>query len=744
MNPGRRGEPKGGPQRGVGSRSEAIEYHQNRARPNGSGTQLIALRIRNADWDCAEAQNSPQCSTNMTKPVAVLVWGGVATVGALAVSVVAFRRGEPINALWLVVAATCCYALGYRFYSRFIAVKILAVDALRATPAERLENGRDFLVTNKWVVFGHHFAAIAGPGPLVGPVLAAQFGYLPGTLWILAGGVFAGCVQDFVILLFSVRRDGKSLTEMAKEETGRIGGLVAYAAVIAILIILLAVVALIVVNALKSSPWGAFTIAMTIPIALLMGVYLRRIRPGKVLEVSVLGFVLVMLAIWGGQWVSQNPAMAGLFTLSATTLAIVIIIYGFAASALPVWLLLAPRDYLSTFVKLGTIALLSVGIVVLHPTLHMPALTRFVDGTGPVFAGKVFPFAFITIACGAISGFHSLISSGTTPKLIARETQTRMVGYGSMMAESAVAVMAIIAACVLQPGVYFAINSPAGLVGQSANAATATISSWGFPVTAAEMQTLAHAVGEQTLFNRTGGAPAFALGMAHIFSQTLGGTTVMALWYHFAVMFEALFILTILDAGTRVARFMIQDALGHIYKPLGRTSWYPSILSTSALIVGAWGFFLWQGVKDPLGGINSLWPLFGIANQLLATVALCVATTIIIKMHRAKYAVVTLVPLAWLVAVTFTACWHKILDPNPRVGFLAQARVLAGGPATTASARLIFNNRLDAALTGILVLMVALVLIESARQWIAVLIGREEARVKESPFVVTRLAEDLR
>jgi carbon starvation protein len=678
----------------------------------------------------------------MNKTASMFSWGAVGLVGAVAVGVVAVHRGEPINALWLVVAATCCYALGYRFYSKFIAVKILALDALRATPAERLENGRDFLVTNKWVVFGHHFAAIAGPGPLVGPVLAAQFGYLPGTLWVLAGAVFAGCVQDFVILLFSVRRDGKSLTEMAKEEIGRVGGFVAYTAVIAILVILLGVAALIVVNALKDSPWGTFTIAMTIPIALLMGLYLQRIRPGKVLEVSALGFVLVLLAIWGGQWASQNPAMALVFTLRAPSLAILIIVYGFAASALPVWLLLAPRDYLSTFVKLGTIGLLGIGIVALHPTLHMPALTRFVDGSGPVFAGKIFPFAFITIACGAISGFHALISSGTTPKLIARETEARMVGYGAMMAESAVAVMAIIAACVLQPGVYFAINSPAGVVGQTAAAATATISSWGFPVTASDMQALAHAVGEQTLLNRTGGAPAFAVGMAHIFSQSLGGATVMALWYHFAVMFEALFILTILDAGTRVARFMIQDALGHIYKPLGRTSWYPSILATSALIVGAWGFFLWQGVKDPLGGINSLWPLFGIANQLLATVALCVATTIIIKMHRTRYAAVTLIPLAWLVVVTFTAAWHKILDPDPRVGFLAQARALAVGPANNATARLIFNNRLDAVVTAALVVMVALLLFESVRQWIAVLSGKKEARVKETPFVMTRLVEE--
>jgi carbon starvation protein len=428
--------------------------------------------------------------------------------------------------------------------------------------------------------------------------------------------------------------------------------------------------------------------------------------------------------------------------LTAPALALLIIVYGFAASAMPVWLLLAPRDYLSTFVKLGTIALLGVGIVALHPTLHMPALTRFVDGTGPVFAGKIFPFAFITIACGAISGFHSLISSGTTPKLIARETETRIVGYGAMMAESAVAVMAIIAACVMQPGVYFAINSPAGIVGQAPAAAAATISGWGFPVTAADMQALAHAVGEQTLYNRTGGAPAFAVGMASIFSNSLGGRALMALWYHFAIMFEALFILTVLDAGTRVARFMLQDALAHVYKPLGRTSWYPSILATSALVVAAWGYFLWQGVKDPLGGINSLWPLFGISNQLLATVALCVATTIIVKMHRTKYVLVTLAPLAWLVAITFTASWHKVFDPSPRIGFLAQARQLAAGPATSETARLIFNNRLDAVVTGVLVVMVALVLLESTRQWLEILNGKKELRVSESPFVMTQLAEE--
>jgi len=666
------------------------------------------------------------------------LWICVALLGALALATIALHRGEQINALWLVTAALCTYALGYRFYSKFIAAKVLALNPQRATPAERLENGRDFLPTNKWVVFGHHFAAIAGPGPLVGPVLAAQFGYLPGTLWILVGAVFGGCVQDFVILLFSVRRDGKSLTEMAKSEIGRVGGVVGYLSVISILVILLAVCALVVVNALRQSPWGTFTIAMTIPIALLMGVYLRRLRPGRVLETSALGFVSVIAAIFGGQWISQS-SVAPYFTMTAPALALAIIIYGFAASAIPVWLLLAPRDYLSTFVKLGTIASLALGILVTHPPLHMPPLTRFIDGTGPVFAGKIFPFAFITIACGAVSGFHSLISSGTTPKLIRRETEIRMVGYGAMLAESMVAVMATVAACVLEPGTYFAINSPAGVAGQLPEVAARAISSWGFPVTAASMQAMARSVGEQTLFNRTGGAPAFAVGMAHIFSSSLGGQAVMALWYHFAIMFEALFILTVLDAGTRVGRFMIQDALGHLWKPLGRTSWYPSVLATSALIVLAWGYFLWQGVRDPLGGINSLWPLFGIANQLLAAVALCVATTIIIKMHRTKYASVTLVPLAWLVTVTFTASWHKIFDPDPRVGFLAQARqlVAAGG-----NARLIFNNRLDAAVTAVLICLVALLLIESVREWTRVLTGRKRIAIQETPFVMTRLAEE--
>src|SRR5450432_726896 len=680
----------------------------------------------------------------MSKIVHVLIWSAVAAAGALSIAVIALRLVESISAMWLVVAAACCYSLGYRFYSKFLATKVLVLDGQRATPAERLENGRDFVPTNKWVVFGHHFAAIAGPGPLVGPVLAAQFGYLPGTLWILAGAVFGGCVQDFVILLFSVRRDGKSLTEMAREEIGRLGGLVAYVAVISIIVILLAVCALVVVNALKASPWGTFTIAMTIPIAPLMGVYLRTLRPGKVLETSALGFVLVMLAIWGGQWASQTPSVAKWFTFSGPALALLIIVYGFAASALPVWLLLAPRDYLSTFVKLGTISVLALGIVLVRPTLQMPALTRFIDGSGPVFAGTIFPFAFITIACGAISGFHSLIASGTTPKLIARETQTRMVAYGAMIAESFVGIMAMVAACTLQPGAYFAVNSGAGMVGGNPAAAVATITQWGFPISTAQMASLASAVGEKTLFFRTGGAPAFALGMAKIVSDSLGGTAVMALWYHFAIMFEALFILTVLDAGTRVARFMLQDALGHVWKPMGRTSWYPSILVTSAMVVAAWAWFLWQGIRDPLGGINSLWPLFGICNQLLATVALCVATTILVKMGRARFMWLTLAPLAWLIAVTFTASWAKMFNANPLIGLLAHARLLAASPATPDIARRIFNDRLDAAVCGGLIVLVTIIVIESTMVWVSVISGRKTAETQESPFVSTRYtAEEM-
>jgi carbon starvation protein len=678
-----------------------------------------------------------------------IAWAAVACLGALCLGAIAIHRGEPVNSAWLVLAAICAYLIGYRFYAKFIAARVMALNDERATPAERLDNGHDFVPTNKWILFGHHFAAIAGPGPLVGPVIAAQFGYLPGTLWIVAGGVLGGAVQDFVILFASMRRDGKSLGQMAREEIGKIGGMVALITVLLIMIILLAVVGLVVVNALAESPWGTFTIGATMPVAVLMGLYLRYWRPGKVLECSALGFVLVVASVLGGQWIAGS-AYAPLFTLSAMTIAVAIIAYGFLASALPVWLLLAPRDYLSTFVKLGVIALLALGILIVRPELQMPAFTRFVDGTGPVLAGKVFPFCFITIACGAISGFHALISSGTTPKMITRESHARPVGYGSMLLESFVAIMAMVAACALNPGVYFAVNSPAGVVGGTAQAAVRTISAWGFPVTAAQMASLAKTVGETTLFNRTGGAPSLALGMAQIFASGGGGEALLGFWYHFAIMFEALFILTIIDAGTRVGRFMLQDLLGHAWRPLARTSWMPGVILSSAAIVGGWGYFLVQGVRDPLGGINSLWPLFGIANQLLAAIALSVATTIILKMRGAKYMWITCAPLAWLVLVTFSAAWQKIFSAVPRIGFLAQAAqieaALNAGKLTAAAAAqnrtLLFNARLDAAVCGVFMILVAIVLLDSLRLWYRILRGAEERGVLESPFVLSRLRSE--
>ncbi len=685
----------------------------------------------------------------MKKLLRIGIWLAIAVGGASGLAAIAFERDEPLNGIWFVVAAACTYLVAYRFYSSFIAAKVFAVDATRATPAERMEDGRDFVPTNKWVLIGHHFAAIAGPGPLVGPTLAAQFGYLPGTLWLILGAVLGGCVQDFTILFCSIRRDGKSLGQMAREEVSKRGGTIAVLAVLAIMIILLAVVALVVVNALKASPWGAFTIAMTIPIALLMGVYLRYLRPGRVLEASAIGFVLVFSSVVAGQWVNQSPAWAHTFTLSGPALAIAIIIYGFAASALPVWLLLAPRDYLSAFIKIGVVIALAAGIILVRPTLHMPAFTRFVDGNGPVFAGKILPFCFITIACGAISGFHALIASGTTPKMIISEAHARLVGYGSMLMESFVGVMAMVAACALQPGVYFAINSPAGIVGKTTEAAAATIRSWGFPLDPQTMTALAQSVGERSLLDRTGGAPSLAVGMAQIFSGTIGGARLLSIWYHFAIMFEALFILTVLDAGTRVGRFMVQELLGHVWKPLGRTSWYPSILGTSALIVGAWGWFLWQGVQDPLGGINSLWPLFGIANQLLAAVAFVVATTILLKMGRRKSLLVTLVPTAWIVLVTMTASYQKIFSSNPRIGHLAQARLLSAQLASGAipaakiaeTHRLIMNNRLDIAVTAVLAGMVLILIVEALVEWVRILHGGKEAVLHEAPYVSTRWME---
>jgi len=679
----------------------------------------------------------------------IAIWTTISLLGAAGMAAIALEREEPVNGFWFILAAACTYLVGYRFYSAFIAARVLGLDNSRATPAERLDDGRDFVPTNKWVVMGHHFAAIAGPGPLVGPTLAAQFGYLPGTLWLLVGAVLGGCVQDFVILFCSIRRNGKSLGQMAREEVNARGGIIALFAVLAIMIILLAVVGLVVVNALKDSPWGTFTLALTIPIAMLMGLYMRFWRPGRVLEASLIGFALVMFAVVAGQWVAASPEWSRVFTLSGTALAIAIIGYGYAASALPVWLLLAPRDYLSAFIKIGVMFALAAGILLVRPTIHMPALTRFIDGTGPVFAGTIFPFCFITIACGAVSGFHSLISSGTTPKLLTREGHARLVGYGSMLMESFVGIMAMVAACALTPGVYFAINSPAGIVGSTADAATATISSWGFAVDAPTMHALAEQIGEKTLLNRTGGAPSLAVGMAQIFSHWIGGQRLLAVWYHFAIMFEALFILTVLDAGTRVGRFMVQDLLGHMWKPLGRTSWYPGVLFTSALIVGSWGYFLYQGVLDPLGGINSLWPLFGIANQLLATVALVVATTILLKMGRLRWLWVTVVPMVWLVTVTMAASFQKIFHPNPRIGFLAAASQLAGQLASgaippervAATERLIFNNKLDAAVAAVFAGLVLILLLEALGEWFRILSGRKQPVLQEAPYVATRWAE---
>jgi len=674
----------------------------------------------------------------------IIIWSIVSAIGAASFAWLSLSRGEPVNAAWLLVAALCTYAVSYRFYSKFIASKIFALDAARPTPAVRLNDGRDFMPTNRWIVFGHHFAAIAGPGPLVGPTLAAQFGFLPGAIWIIVGVALGGAVQDFVILCASVRRDGKSLGQMAKEEIGPVAGFTALVAVFGIMIILIAVLALVVVNALKASPWGVVTIGLTIPTALIMGIYMRWIRPHRVLEASAIGLVLLFISLLAGRWVAANPALAPTFTLTGKTLALLVMAYSFFASVLPVWLLLAPRDYLSAFVKIGVVLALALGIVIVLPPLQMPALTQFTDGTGPVFAGKVFPFAFITIACGAISGFHSLIASGTTPKLLTNEVDARPVGYGAMLTESLVAVMALIAACVLTPGVYFAINAPASAIGTTAASAAAAVQHWGFVLDPAQMQILAQDVGEKTLLSRTGGAPSLAVGMAHIFSRVLGGQTAMALWYHFAIMFEALFILTTVDAGTRVGRFMLQDLLKHVWSPIGRVSWYPAVVMASGLVVSMWGYFLYQGVMDPLGGINSLWPLFGISNQLLAAVALCVGTTVIIKMGKARYAWVTILPLTWLAIVTLTAGAEKIFSSDPKLGFLSHARMvgdrlaaggLPGGVQTLTDAkRLILNDHVDAAVAAFFLLSVIVILVASAHEWFSVLSGRKTAVTSEIPF----------
>jgi carbon starvation protein len=680
-------------------------------------------------------------SSPRSTPTAALAWTLVALSGAAALATLALRRGEHVSAAWLLVAALCTYAIGYRFYSAFLAARVFALDDRRQTPAHRLADGRDYVATNRWIVFGHHFAAIAGPGPLVGPTLAAQFGYLPGLLWIVVGVVLGGAVQDFVILCASMRRDGKSLGEMAREEIGPVAGFTALVAVLGIMIVLIAVLGLVVVNALKASPWGTVTIGLTIPIAMVMGIYMRWIRPGQVLEASGMGLALLALALVAGRWAADTPALAATFTLSGRTLALLIMGYGFAASVLPVWLLLAPRDYLSAFVKIGVVLVLAIGILVTLPPLGMPALTRFIDGTGPVFAGSLFPFVFITIACGSISGFHALIASGTTPKLLARETDARLIGYGGMLMESFVAVMALIAACALTPGVYFAINAPVAALGTTARSAAAAIAGWGFVVTPAELTALARQVGETSLLSRTGGAPSLAVGMAHIFSRVLGGSGAMALWYHFAIMFEALFILTTLDAGTRVGRYMLQDLGRHLWAPFGRSAWMPAVVLSSALFVAMWGHFLWQGVNDPLGGINSLWPLFGISNQLLAAVALCVGTTVVLRRGRARYALVTLAPLTWIVIVTMTAGATKIFSSRPALGFLAHARSLDAAarsgvlPPGVQSAgdlgRMIANDRLDAAVAACFLLSVLVVIAASAHEWLRILQGRSTMRSTE-------------
>ncbi len=672
-----------------------------------------------------------------------LLGGVAAVIGAAGLGGIALNRGETINAIWFIAAAVGVYTVGYRFYSAWIAAKVMAIDPSRATPAERFDNGRDFVPTHRWVAFGHHFAAIAGAGPLVGPTLAAQFGYLPGTLWILFGAVLGGCVQDMVVLFCSVRRDGRSLGQIARDELGPVAGAAALVGALMIMILIIALLALVVVNAMAHSPWGTATVGATIPIAILVGLYMRHIRPGRVLEASLIGLALLLLAVVAGGQLHENPELGQYLNFEKLSIAWMIIIYGFVAAILPVWLLLAPRDYLSTFVKLGTIILLAVAIVILRPDIQMPALTRFVDGTGPVIAGTVFPFVFITIACGAISGFHALISSGTTPKMLASEGDIRMVGYGSMMMESFVALMAIVAATVLEPGVYFAINSGMAIMGGGTdpNVWAATVTSWGFPVTAEQMQTLANQMGETTLFARTGGAPSLAVGMAHIFGSTFG-TALLGIWYHFAIMFEALFILTAVDAGTRVGRFMLQDMLGNVWAPLGRTSWYPSVLGTSAVVVLAWGYFLYIGVIDPNGGIQILWALFGISNQMLAAIALAVATGIIIKSGKIRYAWVTALPLSWLAVVTTTAAWEKIMSSDPRLGWLAganrMAERLAAGQLTEAQAavapQLIFNQRLDAGLAVFFIIVLWVIIIEMIRMSLRYLRGQPVTPLSESPY----------
>jgi carbon starvation protein len=672
-----------------------------------------------------------------------LLWFLVALLGAFALGTLAVARGEAVSALWIVVAAVCVYLIAYRYYSLFIATRVLQLDSQRQTPAWRHNDGLDYVPTNKYVLFGHHFAAIAGAGPLVGPVLAAQMGYLPGLLWILAGVVFAGAVQDFIILFVSTRRDGRSLGDLVKQEMGTVPGIIALFGTFMIMIIILAVLALIVVKALADSPWGVFTVAATIPTALFMGIYLRFLRPGRIGEVSVIGFVLLMLSIYGGQLVHESPVWSHYFSFDGKALTWMLVIYGFVAASIPVWLLLAPRDYLSTFLKIGTIVALAIGILIVAPSLQMPALTKFAQGDGPVWSGSLFPFLFITVACGAVSGFHALISSGTTPKMLENEGHARFIGYGGMLAESFVAVMALAAAAVINPGIYFAMNSPAALVGTTPDAVAQTLSSWGFVVTPTDLTQVAQDVGEKSILARAGGAPTLAVGMAYILHQVVGGKAMMAFWYHFAILFEALFILTAVDAGTRAGRFMLQDLLGSFVPALKRTESFVANFIATGLCVGLWGYFLYQGVVDPLGGINTLWPLFGISNQMLAAVALMLGTVVLFKMKKDRYAWVTILPATWLLICTLTAGWQKIFSEDPKVGFLshasryaealAQNKILAPAKSMEEMSRIVFNDRLDAVLCALFIFVVVSVAFASVR---AIVRARSTSAVttQEVPF----------
>ena len=672
-----------------------------------------------------------------------LVWFAVAVLGAFALSVVALRRGEAINALWIVVAAVAIYLVAYRYYSLFIANKVMQLDPSRATPAVLNNDGLDYVPTNKHILFGHHFAAIAGAGPLVGPVLAAQMGYLPGTLWLIAGVVLAGAVQDFMVLFMSTRRNGRSLGDMVREEMGRVPGTIALFGCFLIMIIILAVLALIVVKALAESPWGIFTVMATIPIAMFMGIYMRYIRPGRIGEISIVGVLLLLGSIWLGGQIAADPVWAKAFSFTGVQITWMLVGYGFVAAVLPVWLILAPRDYLSTFLKIGTIIALAIGILITMPVLKMPALTQFVDGTGPVWKGGLFPFLFITIACGAVSGFHALIASGTTPKLLASEGHARYIGYGGMLMESFVAIMAMVAASVIDPGVYFAMNSPAALVGNTPEAVAQVISTWGFVITPDVLIQTAKDVGENTILARAGGAPTLAVGMAHILHQAVGGQAMMAFWYHFAILFEALFILTAVDAGTRAGRFMLQDLLGTFVPALKRTESLGANLLATGLTVAAWGYFVYQGVQDPLGGINTLWPLFGISNQMLAAVALMLGTVVLFNMKRERYAWVTALPAAWLLACTLSAGWLKIFSSDVKVGFLAhanryadalaQGQVLAPAKSAAAMARVVFNDRLDAGLCVLFMAVVLSTLVYSVRACLRAR-GQAKDQTREVPY----------